>query len=1266
MSNHHNHHHQQQNKKISASQTPKIHDSWSSRASSILAKGLSEPKYMSRTEMLEKLAQLSHVQDVAHLEAMTAMIHGNDDEEEEENDVDKRFHEIFAKKNAMEEEERFREIDGAESSSEHSEVSTVKHNRHNHSAGGARRTGGQHSRTDYSVSGGGGGRKTRETDYSGNYSGSECSCESCAMSYSSCSCCEDEEEEEAEAEQEEPLTSLTSSSVETIIEGRDKGKFKHTDMYVVNVGSSDNNLSDEQQYNQVDPIITSIPKNSKVKMTEKNREIEKHQQQPPAPPPPPPPRYSTTPSHSEGGDTESPRVELTRNETRNSKLLELQQQNNSRSDRKSRTKSSKSQKSNWSNTEFTKIYEPVTANEIRRQKNARALKQYLQEFASDWDDRVNHLNTLRRGRVLKELKRNLRETIDLENVKPEDLGDKVVNALRQALDTSELILSNVHIGQMYVPMEENPSNSKAVSRENTDYDTFGSIDSLIFEPKVPTNEAIEEEIESQFDYLNNEFVAPPKKNILGPGRTTFAERVKMFNNLSEIPKAGGGATNWQEVAIANKRLATLSLESQKHSSRDTESICPDCLNLNSAGSQGVVGGAGLLQQPLESILCSTCDNCTQCGNSLEDDVAAAISAMAVAASEADADRSDGQVYSGQPESHQSEVVAEVHQEHIGQSDFNIEDPSREIQITADENQLRRQLKQAFGHIKSSKSNSNLPPKNKMSSSNQHLSNSKQSANDKAYPIYEPISDLSEHNVEYDVDFLSEYAKKTSLYHVEIGANNAPIISKAGQTMAVTEDLFRGEFSFFPKTREIDRSAMMKKSSKDHHHHPHDDVIADHLDSAAAIAKHLNFPPNSNHHQPSRNQKGSSPELNNSDSGIASPPPDEHELSMPMTMKLNKVELTTTTTTEEEEVVMPIPEVEVIPEINNPETGNDSGMDENEKSKSKVIAGKQKQPDTMIRELKFRLKEKFQHDEIVNNAELKNKSNSKTKSATKQEDYILKNGTVESRKLAMESQFAKMIANNSKNNNNNSDKKPHPNSKKSNSNVVTILSTTTDDNKSNGNRPILTTWSSKSQQTSTTNLAGNSNISDEDDLCSDCGEPFEHQHPTPPPKSNIKNPSSGGHTNRPPTREMLYAPGGLFGPKGPFSTPHVRYPNGMELPPRKPSRAPSRVSGILKNTSMNPYSELGSIAGAAEDRSVKSSYTMNAVIMRPFSPEMSISGGGGNKPPSRMETYKADWSELPYEDLDRWQEEKAKRMLAWIHTLQGSEHIGAETPWWKVI
>ena len=143
--------------------------------------------------------------------------------------------------------------------------------------------------------------------------------------------------------------------------------------------------------------------------------------------------------------------------------------------------------------------------------------------------------------------------------------------------------------------------------------------------------------------------------------------------------------------------------------------------------------------------------------------------------------------------------------------------------------------------------------------------------------------------------------------------------------------------------------------------------------------------------------------------------------------------------------------------------------------------------------------------------------------------------------------------------------------------------------------------------------------------------------------------------RPPTREMLYAPGGLFGPKGPFSTPHVRYPNGMEMPPRKASRAPSRISAMK---TPNPYSEIGSVV--AEDRSVKSSYAMNAMIQRPFSP-----GEMSSKPPSRMETYRADWEELPFEDLDKWQEEKAKRMLAWIHTLHGSEHIGTETPWWKV-
>ena len=40
----------------------------------------------------------------------------------------------------------------------------------------------------------------------------------------------------------------------------------------------------------------------------------------------------------------------------------------------------------------------------------------------------------------------------------------------------------------------------------------GSIDSLIFELKIPTNKAyIEKEIENQFDYLNNEIFVPSEK-----------------------------------------------------------------------------------------------------------------------------------------------------------------------------------------------------------------------------------------------------------------------------------------------------------------------------------------------------------------------------------------------------------------------------------------------------------------------------------------------------------------------------------------------------------------------------------------------------------------------------------------------------------------------------------------------------------------------------------------------------------------------------------
>ena len=80
--------------------------------------------------------------------------------------------------------------------------------------------------------------------------------------------------------------------------------------------------------------------------------------------------------------------------------------------------------------------------------------------------------------------------------------------LRTALDSNFEALSNLNLGHMYVPMEERqrpeeheeededddevPSllggGGRGLRRrkgcETTDYDTFGSIDSLIFEPKL--------------------------------------------------------------------------------------------------------------------------------------------------------------------------------------------------------------------------------------------------------------------------------------------------------------------------------------------------------------------------------------------------------------------------------------------------------------------------------------------------------------------------------------------------------------------------------------------------------------------------------------------------------------------------------------------------------------------------------------------------------------------------------------------------------------
>ena len=61
--------------------------------------------------------------------------------------------------------------------------------------------------------------------------------------------------------------------------------------------------------------------------------------------------------------------------------------------------------------------------------------------------------------------------------------------------------------------------------ETPDYDTFGSIDSLIFEPKLI------DENEDRAGGPTTKGQQPPP--LLGPGKTTFVERVRLFQNLEK-------------------------------------------------------------------------------------------------------------------------------------------------------------------------------------------------------------------------------------------------------------------------------------------------------------------------------------------------------------------------------------------------------------------------------------------------------------------------------------------------------------------------------------------------------------------------------------------------------------------------------------------------------------------------------------------------------------------------------------------------------------
>ena len=165
---------------------------------------------------------------------------------------------------------------------------------------------------------------------------------------------------------------------------------------------------------------------------------------------------------------------------------------------------------------------------------------------------------------------------------------------------------------------------------------------------------------------------------------------------------------------------------------------------------------------------------------------------------------------------------------------------------------------------------------------------------------------------------------------------------------------------------------------------------------------------------------------------------------------------------------------------------------------------------------------------------------------------------------------------------------------------------------------------------------------------------------------------------------------------------VRYPHGLEV--MSPSPASKKANGVqfaaaeggssaaaAKAKARAQFSDDGtnSSAAIAEDRSVKSHYVLNSVIDVALNHLEEEGEGEGQSADSkaarpasktsgrsRMETYKAEWAagaegaaaERPLlpEDVERWREEKARRMVAWINNSQLTGYWGSETPWWKVM
>ncbi|XP_042887517.1 uncharacterized protein LOC122263224 isoform X3 [Penaeus japonicus] len=153
----------------------------------------------------------------------------------------------------------------------------------------------------------------------------------------------------------------------------------------------------------------------------------------------------------------------------------------------------------WSLSESEDVYESLArvarasvrrSNTFSKKKSRKPhggeveLQQRVRELLNGQKD----INTTTRNKVVKVITDHIEHHLDLDEFKDEEeRNQEIRERLKEALAQDWETLSNINLGHIYVPMEDNSKNSKLSSKENADYDTFGSIDSLIFEPKLPVS-----------------------------------------------------------------------------------------------------------------------------------------------------------------------------------------------------------------------------------------------------------------------------------------------------------------------------------------------------------------------------------------------------------------------------------------------------------------------------------------------------------------------------------------------------------------------------------------------------------------------------------------------------------------------------------------------------------------------------------------------------------------------------------------------------------